>query len=210
MITKKICIKCNQEKSVKQFSKNRAAKDGYQSCCKACAKIYKQTPRGKEVIKRYRSSKKNKEAQKRYWQSDKGKITSKRIQDRYRQTEKCKKRQKRFWQSDKGHQARKRSKATRRTNETRAGGSYSANEWYRLCEFYNFHCLKCNQKFPFNELTPDHVKPVSKYGSSFIHNIQPLCLECNRIKWNSEIDYRQTLPNWIKRDNSLWKQGRLF
>lgn len=206
----KVCSRCDKKKLYEQFSKSKAAKDGYQSCCKVCANAYKKTDRGREVLRRYRMSQKNKDAQKRYRQTDKGKEVHSQACQRYRKTDKWQKRQKRFWQSDKGHQARRRSKATRRTNETQAGGSYSANEWYQLCKFYDFRCLRCCKKLPFEELTLDHIKPVSKGGSSFIWNVQPLCRECNRHKGTKEIDYRQTLPNWINRNGLVWQQSRLF
>lgn len=36
----KKCNKCNQEKDYSEFSKCKANLDGYQSKCKACAKVY--------------------------------------------------------------------------------------------------------------------------------------------------------------------------
>lgn len=38
----KRCTKCQQEKGIKGFSKNRASKDGYNGQCKACKKEYHQ------------------------------------------------------------------------------------------------------------------------------------------------------------------------
>lgn len=35
----KVCVRCKEEKTVDQFSKSRAAKDGLQTGCKACNKI---------------------------------------------------------------------------------------------------------------------------------------------------------------------------
>lgn len=39
-MTTKVCIKCGIEKSIKEFSKKSAAKDGKQSQCKECTKKY--------------------------------------------------------------------------------------------------------------------------------------------------------------------------
>jgi len=36
----------------------------------------------------------------------------------------------------------------------------------------------------------DHVLPVSKGGTSYISNIQPLCQPCNSGKKDKHIDYR--------------------
>ena len=113
-------------------------------------------------------------------------------------------------QSENGKQARRKRNNIRRTRKTQAGGSYSAAEWYNLCKFYDFHCLGCNKKLPFDKISPDHIKPVGQSGPSFIWNIQPLCGDCNRIKGNKEIDYRRTLPDWINRNGPIWMQGSLF
>jgi 5-methylcytosine-specific restriction endonuclease McrA len=77
----------------------------------------------------------------------------------------------------------------RRTKKTEAGGSFTAQEWLDLCEAYDNRCLCCDEVKP---LTADHVLPISKGGTSWISNIQPLCLPCNCSKGDKEIDYRET------------------
>ena len=72
-------------------------------------------------------------------------------------------------------------------------GSFSAYEWYTLCFAVGFLCLCCNKKFEFEELSPDHVVPVAKGGSGYLHNIQPLCLPCNMHKHTDTVDYRDNL-----------------
>jgi len=51
----------------------------------------------------------------------------------------------------------------------------------------NFRCLKCGSK---EELTLDHIIPVSKGGKNRISNLQTLCYDCNQEKKNNTIDYR--------------------
>ena len=48
-------------------------------------------------------------------------------------------------------------------------------------------CLKCGSS---NNLTLDHIRPVSKGGSNKFHNLQTLCEKCNNEKGANEIDYR--------------------
>lgn len=42
-----------------------------------------------------------------------------------------------------------------------------------------FQCKHCNTN---NDLTIDHIHPVSKGGSSDDENLQTLCMSCNRVK----------------------------
>jgi len=75
----------------------------------------------------------------------------------------------------------------RRTAKTLAGGSFTPEQWYALCSLYEFKCLCCGKVKP---LEADHIVPVSKGGTSWIRNIQPLCKSCNASKGAKIIDYR--------------------
>ncbi len=87
----------------------------------------------------------------------------------------------------------------RRTRKTEAGGSYTAAEWKALVNHFGNKCLCCGRTDV--KLTADHVIPISKGGSSFIENMQPLCRSCNSRKKNKTIDYRpgSGLGRWIQR-----------
>jgi 5-methylcytosine-specific restriction endonuclease McrA len=216
---KKRCYKCDTIKSITEFYRDKNNNDGYRYDCKDCSKAYERSPKGKEVRKQYKKSEKGKKSNSKYGKSEKGKATSRRYaksekgrttQRRHRRTEKSNARMDRFFSSPKGKHSRSKSNVTRRTNRSDAGGSFTHNQWYRLCEYYDFHCLRCNRKFPFEELTFDHIRPVSRSGSSDISNGQPLCKSCNSKKGTKEIDYRKTLPDWINRDGLVWQQDTLF
>lgn len=79
------------------------------------------------------------------------------------------------------------------------GGSYTVEQWHRLCKKYDNQCAVpgCDR----TDLEPDHVVPISKGGSNDITNIQPLCVHHNRSKSDKIIDYRKNgrIKSWIQR-----------
>ena len=81
------------------------------------------------------------------------------------------------------------SRHRRRAKLKGSGGSFTEQEWKDLCEKYDNTCLRCGKK---TKMTVDHVVPISKSGTNFIGNIQPLCLSCNSVKGNrNSTDYRK-------------------
>lgn len=71
------------------------------------------------------------------------------------------------------------------------GNFINGNSYRRFrVEIYTrdgFACLKCGDK---NNLTLDHIKPISKGGKGIVENLQTLCSNCNVKKGSKEIDYR--------------------
>lgn len=58
-------------------------------------------------------------------------------------------------------------------------GSHSLIEWNDLKLKFNNLCAICNES---KKLTRDHIVPISKGGTDYISNIQPLCQSCNSRK----------------------------
>lgn len=87
----------------------------------------------------------------------------------------------------------------RRTQKTKAGGSFTGAEWKALVDHYGGRCLCCGCTDA--KLTADHIIPVSMGGTSSIDNIQPLCGKCNSSKCDKIIDYRpgKGLGRWIQK-----------
>ena len=68
-------------------------------------------------------------------------------------------------------------------------GSHTLVEWELLKKQYNYRCPCCGKSEPEIKLTEDHIIPLSRDGSDYIKNIQPLCRSCNSKKYNKIIKY---------------------
>lgn len=76
-----------------------------------------------------------------------------------------------------------------RTRDSRIrcnGGNFTYKEWQSVLKKYKYRCACCNEK---NNLSIDHIIPISKGGKHEKENIQPLCIKCNSIKGVKIIRY---------------------
>ena len=65
-----------------------------------------------------------------------------------------------------------------------AEGKFTLEEWSQLkCE-HDYRCVHCGKSEQEVKLTKDHIIPLTKGGSNYIDNIQPLCQSCNSRKGN--------------------------
>lgn len=166
------CRDCNEAKDTSLFYKNSTYKTGFSSRCKECTKRW---------AKEYRLS--NIEAAKKrrkdaYWRNRADNIRKAVAWNRDNKEKRIV--IKNNWRSrnreltnhlTKKYQARRKG----------AVGSHSLEEWLDLCRNSDNRCLCCGRK---GKLTKDHIIPLSRGGSDYINNIQPLCVSCNSSKGN--------------------------
>lgn len=79
----------------------------------------------------------------------------------------------------------------RRIRKLGSKGIHTLHEWNDLKELYKYTCPSCKQTEPDIKLTVDHITPLSKGGTDYISNIQPLCKSCNSKKNTKTIKYEQ-------------------
>lgn len=73
-----------------------------------------------------------------------------------------------------------------RRAKSRSGGRFTPEQWKLLCDWFDNKCLVCGSE----NITVDHVVPLSMGGKNTIDNLQPLCNPCNNKKHAKIIDYR--------------------
>jgi HNH endonuclease len=80
-------------------------------------------------------------------------------------------------------------------------GSHTEREWTELVLAWGSRCFYCARPVQIkpellaDELTKDHLIPLSRGGSDDIGNIVPACFHCNRLKGTMTIDeFREARP----------------
>ncbi len=96
-----------------------------------------------------------------------------------------------FWKDGRSSNEEYMSWLKNKRNRILKVGSHTWEEWEQLKKTYGNMCLCCKRTEPEIKLTEDHIVPLSKGGTDYIWNIQPLCRSCNSKKHISNIDYRQ-------------------
>ena len=179
----------NQDK-VKEYSKQARlrARINPSSTAKFSAKEWKQSTAGKASRKRdYEKNKdKVKEQVKLYVQKNKDAVRE-RIK---KWNSENKDRVLGYIQKYRSLHPEQMTKSSRKRREIfkNVVGNFTLAEWISLCNKFGNKCLWCERTD--RKLTIDHVVPITKGGTNYIDNIQPLCVNCNARKNNSTIDFR--------------------
>ena len=202
MLETKICTKCNCEKELTEFGKNKYSKDSLQYYCKQCRnsieKIKRQNPDSnhKEILRK--SYKKHKEKriqekskyrelnrklladkQKEYYRENKEDCIE--YQKKYRIEKKdiIKEKHKEYMKKDFAKISKRNSEHKRRT--LTKSGDVSAIEFKELLDNAKV-CYWCNKKLIGNKKQVDHYVALSKGGLHTITNLVVACSECNLKK----------------------------
>lgn len=214
--TTKRCSHCRRDLPLTEYQKNRKRTDGLQDRCKTCRKAHATDPERKRLKVIYDAQRRidqgdtlRQQARDRYQDDPNYRDRQIKRSRRQRQQpgyhEQERQRHYKRWadpayraQRVVQHRERRRRDPEyrrkvyhwRRARQARIklqGNPFTHAEWVALCERYDHRCLCCDKQKP---LSPDHVVPVSRGGTSDISNIQPLCVDCNKRKNARTIDYR--------------------
>jgi 5-methylcytosine-specific restriction endonuclease McrA len=168
----KKCIDCGITFPLSNFYDSKGNKGGKSTCCKKC-----QYERNKESIKKHkeRLNKWKNDNREHLRKQSRGyrnkKITTMTLEELIIFRKK-----------------RQEYKRIHRAKKYGNGGRHSEKEWLELLDICNNCCVACGAT---ENLSKDHIIPLTLGGSDDISNIQPLCRSCNSSKnrWKA-IDYR--------------------
>jgi 5-methylcytosine-specific restriction endonuclease McrA len=182
----KVCNGCGIKKPLSEYYKAAKGKDGHRGKCKVCdntrTKAYYQTPQAtekrrisaalwkannKDKIREY-NKKHGHTAYLKYKETEHGKEVRRRNKLKYNSTLK-------------GKLTDKRKHHKRRAIMENAG-TFTNEQWQERLAEYNYCCAYCYNSFPVNELTIDHMHPISRGGTNTIDNLVPACKSCNSRK----------------------------
>lgn len=175
-IVQKRCGDCGEIKSAAEFYLDDHKSDGLAWNCKACVQRY-----GRDYRKQRR---KNPE----FLTKDRERVNREARERRLNDPE---------WRDKKNayrkaHYEANREKyyaylSKRKAKKAGGGGSHSAEAWRQMLDLFGHKCLCCSKT---QNLTRDHVQPLSLGGSDDIANLQVLCRRCNKSKYTRRTDFR--------------------
>lgn len=204
-VSMKYCKKCDTEKPLSEFHKNKSKSDGLTSNCKTCVsdqyqKWYSENSAMKNQYSRdwyachpsYRedNAARLKSYQEKYYQENRDKKLQEQ-RDRYASDPEERLRRleyaRRYRKNNPMHN--RVCKARRRAREKNAGGTFNDSDIMRILKLQRNKCAYCKIKINKEDRSSfhaDHIEPLAKGGSNGSDNIQILCPSCNKKK--SDID----------------------
>jgi 5-methylcytosine-specific restriction endonuclease McrA len=194
--TKK-CPRCRKEKSLKNFHKDSTTKSGYRIYCKLCVNLYtrqynidnveyrNEYNRNRYYTNRAEIRKQQKKYGKEYRANNRKKLNEA-SRNRYWKNHEYELERKKIY-NENHPEVRKAQKAKRRALLIKLDKHFTAQEWKEILNKYENKCLCCGST---ENITVDHIIPLSCGGTNIKDNLQPLCLTCNIRKHTKTIDYR--------------------
>ena len=197
-VDSKVCTKCKLDLPLSEFYKKKAGRLGLNSRCKSCVKAYDKTR--SDYYAKYRADHREEFAEyKRQWYEANKEVILAQCKARYHanrdviavtqaawyQRHKDEMRAERMANPEKWREirrlARLKSRDSRRHYDNTRRDVTQEQVDARVA-YFGWKCWMCGG--PYEHI--DHVKPISKGGTSLPANLRPACADCNnrkKAKW---------------------------
>jgi len=186
----KKCKHCLETKPLDEFNNCTSSSDGKNYICRECSRLKSRMQYAKNPERHQEQSRRSRQ---KHIERD---LARKR--EYYKENRQTRLEKNREWQTNNPEKVRDCKRRWKRNNpdsakvykharRAKTKGTFTVNEWQELLARYGGGCLACGST---DNISVDHVIPISKGGSNTIDNIQPLCRECNCKKGTNDWDYR--------------------
>lgn len=160
---RKICKKCNEEKEIWKFGKNKNAKDGLQSQCKSCIS----------------------ENNRKYYNDNRESMIERSTR----------------WQQN-NKEAHRINANNSRAKNIGVEGKITLEQWKECLKWFNYKCAYTGKELTSDDMTIEHISPLSEGGDNYIWNVIPVSRSANSSK-NSE-----DIVIWL-REQKFWDLKRI-
>lgn len=184
------CTKCEEDKPLTEFYKDKSRRDGYTTICKICRCTATATYRAAqppELIQNQKNAWKKTPAGRactqRYLDKNKDDLNA-RKRSRYAANPEAIHTKIHHWRIKNPERAQAiidRGNAKRLARLKAAPiNDFDKTQWLSILELFQFRCAYCHGSF--NRLERDHILPLSANGPNTKSNIAPACRSCNSKK----------------------------
>lgn len=181
VIEMKKCTNCGEVKPLEEFYKDKSKKDGRERRCKVCKKRYYEANREKisEQKKQYREDNREKilEYQKQYYETNRERVIERCKQYRQANSKKLLEWRRQYRQANR--EAFKLRDQKRRARKANAAGNCTPEQLQARFDYHGNRCVYCGSE---EDLTIEHLIPLSKGGTNWPANLAPACKSCNSRK----------------------------
>lgn len=164
----KTCVSCKRELDLSSFNKRKNSKDGYRNQCKECRRIQLNEWR-------YKNPEKYRESNKKFYFKNTKRFAAWRKKNREDNRDREKARYQKYHQE---HKDQAKNRLNKRRSLMQQNGVFVVLE-KEILKLYRSECACCGSR---ENITMDHIIPISRGGTHGIGNLQPLCLTCNLSK----------------------------
>lgn len=169
----KVCTKCGETKSVDAFYKDKRARDGLYSSCRACSDA-RHRAYYEENFERVREYHKK-------WYKENFEKAREYKRKRYEENPEPTRERTRNWGKQNPDKAREGYRR-RRARKAQAEGTHTVADMRRQYKVQKGLCWWCLQPVKWEDRHDDHLIPLSKNGTNWPNNMVVSCAHCNCSK----------------------------